>query len=235
MENNEIIVHQGTLEDYLGNSNNKIDSIVVSSNAFGLMDHGFDRSICNILGNNIETQLRKKIIEQYNGEQPVGTTIILPINGDKNVKYIINSPTRRVNYSIKGTDNVYLSMKSLCNSIKHWNINNNDDDNKKIHKVLCTGFGCFYGGINPKESARQTILAWLFSRLNKPNYNDISWEYAETIQSYVKCGSFYSVLDYVIQNPNSLNQNYRSKLKQALFDSSNQSNIKRNSKTCIIM
>eukprot|EP01084_Bolivina_argentea_P002804 5203_1 len=198
----EIAVIRGKFEEHL--ESNSIDCIVSTSNAFGLMDHGFDRSVCKVLsGENdkIETRMQKQILDRYHGEQPIGTCIIIE-TANPNTKYFAHAPTRRINYSIKGTDNIYLAMKAICNEVRIWNEGNSEDN--QIRNVLLTGLGTFYGAVSPDESARQTVLGWLLSRLPKPSISDINWDYAKLRQSLIGYGGFNHFFQYVDKHGGSL-------------------------------
>ena len=215
----EIRIVRGRFEDYL--VTNEVDCIVSSSNAFGLMDHGFDRSICKLLSDQtekIKTRIQHKIIERYDGEQPVGTCIIVETQNEK-IKYLAHSPTRRINYSIKATDNIYMSIKAIINEIKRWNasfdyLENSDD--LKIRNVLLTGLGTFYGAVSAQESARQTVLGWLLGRLPKPKVVDIDWNYAKMRQSLIGYGGFNDVVRYIHENKESLTKSQQTKLAHSL-------------------
>ena len=209
----EINIVQGKLESFL--ELNNIDCIVSSSNAFGLMDHGFDRSVCKVLNdsdNKIKTRVQQEIINKYHGEQPVGTAIIIETHDNK-IKYLLHSPTRRTNYSIKGTDNIYMTIKAICNEIRIWNANNSDDDGKLIKNVLLTGLGTFYGAVSPEESARQSVIGWLLARIPKPKIQDINWNYAKLRQELIGYGGFNHFINYILQYPdNALTKSQQQKL-----------------------
>ena len=118
LSSSEIRVVVGKVEEHL--SSHQIDCIVSSSNAFGLSDHGFDRSVCSVFGaskQRIRARLQQRIIDGFDGEQPVGSCVIVE-TGHPRIPYWANAPTRRVNYSVKGSDNVYVAIKALCHRIR---------------------------------------------------------------------------------------------------------------------
>jgi len=242
----EVKIKCGRFEDYL--VTNDVDCIVSSSNAFGLMDHGFDRSICKLLSGEtekIKTRIQRKIIERYDGEQPIGTCIVVETQ-NKKIKYLAHSPTRRVNYSIKATDNIYLSIKAIMNEIKRWNASLDyleNSDELKIRNVLLTGLGTFYGAVSGKESARQTVLGWLLGRLPKPKVSEVDWEYAKQRQSLIGYGGFNDVIRYIQENKESLTKAQQNKLAQVIdkvhecdIDQANENDQKqKKNRDCIIM
>jgi O-acetyl-ADP-ribose deacetylase (regulator of RNase III) len=56
------------------------DCIVTAANSFGLMDAGIDRAVMKFFGEQVMHTVQKKILEDYLGEQPVGTCLLIPTN-----------------------------------------------------------------------------------------------------------------------------------------------------------
>lgn len=56
-----------------------IDAVVSPANAYGLMDGGYDAAITEYFGRDLQLSIQNKIIEEYFGEQPVGTSISIKI------------------------------------------------------------------------------------------------------------------------------------------------------------
>ena len=50
------------------------DCLVSPANSFGMMDGGMDASIIKFFGRSLEERVQQRIIEDYLGEQPVGTS-----------------------------------------------------------------------------------------------------------------------------------------------------------------
>lgn len=70
-----------------------IDAVVSPANAYGLMDGGYDATITEYFGRDLQLSIQNKIIEEYFGEQPVGTSISIKIpNSDV---LLIHTPTMR--------------------------------------------------------------------------------------------------------------------------------------------
>lgn len=80
--------------EYMKDHNEDIDIIVSPANAFGLMDGGYDGAITKFFGRNLMEKVQKKILEEYGGEQIIGTSISVQIPSDRE-KYIIHTPTMR--------------------------------------------------------------------------------------------------------------------------------------------
>ena len=54
------------------------DCIVTAGNSFGLMDAGMDLAVVRFFGRHVMELIQKQILDDYLGEQPVGTCIIVP-------------------------------------------------------------------------------------------------------------------------------------------------------------
>jgi hypothetical protein len=54
------------------------DCVVTAGNSFGLMDAGMDLAVVRFFGRHVMERIQKQILEDYLGEQPVGTCIIVP-------------------------------------------------------------------------------------------------------------------------------------------------------------
>lgn len=68
-----------------------IDAVVSPANAYGLMDGGYDGALTKYFGKELQLMVQKKIIQQFYGEQPVGTSISFKIPR-RNV-LLIHTPT----------------------------------------------------------------------------------------------------------------------------------------------
>ena len=79
IESGEVAVHNTDLETFL-EENKHIDTIVTAGNSFGIMDGGLDffvRRYYRNKGEDIESIVRYDILSEFNGEQPVGTAMIV--------------------------------------------------------------------------------------------------------------------------------------------------------------
>ncbi|HTP09262.1 MAG TPA: macro domain-containing protein, partial [Anaerolineae bacterium] len=55
----------------------EFDCMVSAANSFGLMDGGVDFAIIEFFGAELERKVQQRILEEYLGEQPVGTSFIV--------------------------------------------------------------------------------------------------------------------------------------------------------------
>ncbi|KAL6046732.1 Macro domain-containing protein [Balamuthia mandrillaris] len=161
----------------------KFDCMVSAANSFGLMDGGVDAAITAFFGDQLQQRVQQHIIDHFDGEQPVGTSFILPTNHPRH-PWLAHTPTMRVPMSIQGTDHVYLAMKAMLRAIKDHNQAHPDN---AICSVACTGLGTFYGMMALDEAARQMALAYR-NFLSPPKR--ITWGYASTRQADVGYGGF---------------------------------------------
>jgi O-acetyl-ADP-ribose deacetylase (regulator of RNase III) len=73
----------------------RADAIVSPANSFGYMDGGLDLLYSQHFGWELEKRLRKLLIEEHDGELPVGQAVIVE-TGREDIPYLISAPTMRV-------------------------------------------------------------------------------------------------------------------------------------------
>lgn len=120
------------------------------------------------------------VLDEYLGEQPVGTSLIVETSSDKHL-FLAHTPTMRVPLSIQYTDNIYLAMWSMLLAVRK----HNQLSDKKINIVACPGLGTGYGRVPFTEAARQMVLAYKHF-LHPPER--IDWAYAELRQEKIRFG-----------------------------------------------
>lgn len=156
----------------------KADCIVSPGNSYGCMDGGVDRFI-NYSLNYISTTVKNMIKTKYNGEQPVGTTMLIKLEkndlSSNNWKYLAHTPTMRIPKDISTSDNAYIAFRSLLRKINSHNLKNSD----KINSVVVTSFCSGAGSMKPDTSAKQMRIAYNLEMSN----NDPGWNIANTIES----------------------------------------------------
>ena len=110
----EVECHQGRFEDV------NFDCVVSAANSFGLMDGGVDQCITDLFGVQMMHRVQGRIIQEFAGEQPVGTSIIVrgnEIPSERN-RYVAHTPTMRIPQSVTGSDNAYRAMKSALLAVQ---------------------------------------------------------------------------------------------------------------------
>jgi O-acetyl-ADP-ribose deacetylase (regulator of RNase III)/protein-tyrosine phosphatase/rhodanese-related sulfurtransferase len=137
------------------------DCMVSAANSFGLMDGGVDDAITQFFGDQLEMRVQQHILRFFDGEQPVGTSFIIP-TFHANHPYLAHTPTLRVLHSIQQTDNVYLAMKAMLRAVADHNERAlmNPQEFKFIETVVCPGLGTNHGNMDLAEAARQMALAY---------------------------------------------------------------------------
>lgn len=162
----------------------EFDCVVSAANSFGLMDGGVDQFITDYFGIQMMKRVQEKVIQEYYGEQPVGTSMIVRGNeqpGQKN-KYVAHTPTMRIPMNINQTSYVYMAMKAMLIAIEKHNNERKiladagiEDEDSMINVVVCPGLGTNAGRVPAEEAGKMMSLA-LYHFLNPPKY--IDWYFA---------------------------------------------------------
>ncbi|WP_035601306.1 macro domain-containing protein [Haloferula sp. BvORR071] len=132
------------------------DCIVTAGNSFGLMDAGVDLAVVKHFGRDLMERIQRQILADFLGEQPVGTSIIVP-TGHPAHPFVAHTPTMRIPMNIRGTDHVYLAMWAALTAVHR---HNRDESQRAIRTLACPGLGTGTGGVEPLEAALQMLLAW---------------------------------------------------------------------------
>jgi O-acetyl-ADP-ribose deacetylase (regulator of RNase III) len=128
---------------------------VTAGNAFGLMTAGIDAAVVRRFGEDLMARVQHRIMDQYFGEQPVGTAFVLP-TGDPTLPFLCHAPTMRVPGSIEGTDKVYAATWAALLAIEA----HNRAADLAIGVVGFPAMGTGFGGVPFDEAARQMAAAY---------------------------------------------------------------------------
>lgn len=131
------------------------DCMVSPANSFGMMDGGIDTAIIRFFGNSLMARVQQRILEDYLGEQPVGTSMIVETGHYKH-PFLAHTPTMRVPMIIAGTDIPYIAMWAMLLAVRH----HNQHARQKINTIACPGLGTGIGRVPYTEAARQMALAY---------------------------------------------------------------------------
>ncbi len=164
----------------------RFDCMVSAANSFGLMDGGVDLAITRFFGMQLMRRVQERIINEWRGEQPVGTSMLVE-TGHEAHPFIAHTPTMRTPLDIRHTDNPYLAMWAMLNAVHRHNQAYNHSDEGFIEFVACPGLGTATGRMPFTEAARQMALAWQNFR-NPPR--SIDWGYAEARQKAIRYGGY---------------------------------------------
>jgi O-acetyl-ADP-ribose deacetylase (regulator of RNase III) len=143
-------VHLGSFE-----SLPSFDCVATAGNSFGLMDAGMDLALVKFFGTQVQDRIQKRILEDYCGEQPVGTAFMVE-TGRLDHPYVVHAPTMRIPMNIAGTDHVYLATWATLLAVRH----HNRTAERKIETLVCPAFGAGTGGVAGIEVGFQMKLAW---------------------------------------------------------------------------
>lgn len=131
------------------------DCFVTAGNSFGLMSAGIDAAVVRQFGEQIMRTVQHRIMDEYFGEQPIGTAFIVP-TANAAIPYVAHAPTMRVPGSIEGTDKVYNATWAALLAIHM----HNRVCEQKIEVVAFPAMGTGFGGVPYGEAARQMAAAY---------------------------------------------------------------------------
>ena len=131
------------------------DCFVTAANAFGIMNAGIDAAVIRFHGEDLMRRVQTRILDEYLGEQPIGTSFIEP-TGNSDFPFIAHSPTMRVPGSIAGTDKVYAATwASLLAVYRH-----KAKSETPMNTIVFPAMGAGFGGVPYSEVARQMAVAY---------------------------------------------------------------------------
>jgi O-acetyl-ADP-ribose deacetylase (regulator of RNase III) len=131
------------------------DCFVTAGNSFGLMTAGIDAAVVRRFGEPLMQQVQHRIMDEYFGEQPVGTAFIVPTEHPE-IPFLAHAPTMRVPGSIEGTDKVYNATWAALLAIHA----HNRVSERKIAVAAFPAMGTGFGGMPHGEAARQMAAAY---------------------------------------------------------------------------
>lgn len=149
-----------------------IEAVVSPANSFGLMDGGYDKAITDYFGEELMKNVQKSILLKWRGEQPVGTSMSVPIyNRVFNTIYgskiciLIHTPSMRTPEVIKDSRIIYQCMRTTLIEALRQEVNN----------IVIPAFGGLTGRVKCDEIAKMMFLAYK-QIYNQPN--ELNWGYA---------------------------------------------------------
>lgn len=155
-----------SFQSFMSKNKDKIECVVSPANSFGLMDGGYDLVLTNWYGNQLQKRVQEYIIKNFLGEQPVGTSFIIPTNKDN--QYLIHTPTMRTPEMVTDARIVYQCMRTTLLVA----LQNN------IQSILIPMFACHTGMVKPQIVSKMMWKA--YEQINNPP-EKIDWNYVETV------------------------------------------------------
>jgi O-acetyl-ADP-ribose deacetylase (regulator of RNase III) len=131
------------------------DCLVSPANSFGMMDGGIDAAIVRYFGQSLMDRVQRRILDDYLGEQPVGTSFIVE-TGHPQHPFLAHTPTMRVPMSVTGTDIPYIAMWAMLLAVRQ----HNQQHQQPIRSIACPGLGTGIGKVPYGEAARQMAVAY---------------------------------------------------------------------------
>jgi len=163
----EVMIKYGIFEHI------NFDCIVSPANSFGLMDGGIDEAISMFFGPQMQIDVQARILSEFGGEQPIGTSIIVAgtkFNEPQRIRYVAHTPTMIIPTMIAGTTNIYMAMKAMLLAVESFN-----KIEQRINSVVCSGLGTGAGRVPPKEAAREMVKAYT-NFIHRPDH--LVWPFA---------------------------------------------------------
>ncbi len=150
-------------------SHHYVQCVVSPANALGLMDGGYDFALTEWYGDQLQKRVQQYIIENYYGEQPVGTSFVIETNKDH--QYLIHTPTMQTPQEIEDPRVIYQCMRTtLIEAKKHY-----------IESILIPMFGGDTGKVKPQIIAK---MMWKAYEQLKNTPSKLDWEYAEKVELF---------------------------------------------------
>lgn len=150
-----------------------IEVIVSPANSFGLMDGGYDKAITDYFGEDLMRDVQEVIIRDWFGEQPVGTSMSVPIYnrriingiGVESHPILIHTPNMRTPEIIKDSRIIYQCMRTTII----------EAEKQETCSIVIPAFGGATGRVPCDEIAKMMFLAYKQIN-NRPT--KIDWSYA---------------------------------------------------------
>lgn len=132
------------------------DCLVSAANSFGFMSGGVDAAIVGFFGDELQARVQARIRDEYLGEQPVGTSLIVE-TGHPQHPYVAHTPTMRLPMPVARTDYAYLATWAMLLAVR---AHNRAGKTPPIRSVACPGLCTATGRMPPEEAARQMACAY---------------------------------------------------------------------------
>jgi O-acetyl-ADP-ribose deacetylase (regulator of RNase III) len=163
------------------------DCLVGGVNSFGLMSVGHDLAAAAQFGPTLQARVQAAILDEYLGEQPVGTALLVE-TGRADGPYFVHAPIMRVTMRVAFSDHVYCALYAALLAVRRHNraaANAPADSARQIQRVAVPSLGTGEGGLPPAQSARQMALA--YKNITHPP-DHISWHMANNRQQEIRYG-----------------------------------------------
>ena len=122
---------------------------------------GIDAAVVEMHGRVLMERVQHRILEDYLGEQPVGTCFLIETETE-GFPFVAHAPTMRMPGPIDGTDAVYRATWAALLAVYHHNraVRLGEREQREIRSVAMPAMGTGYGAVPVSESARQMAAAY---------------------------------------------------------------------------
>ena len=155
---------RGEFKRFMG-EHPEVDCVVSPANSYGIMDGGYDRAITDWFGTGLMEAVQRKIVGEWHGEQPVGTSISVRHEGIT----LIHTPAMRVPSEITDPMVVYHCMRTALIEAMHCGV--------ERMVVPAWGAGC---GMLPFGIVAD-LMAAAYSQIMNPPVR-LDWAYVNSRQ-----------------------------------------------------
>ena len=135
-------VHRGSILDL------QCDAVVSPANSFGFMDGGIDALYLDHFGPEVQTRLRRAILECHHGELLVGAAEIIETD-DPQIPYLVAAPTMRVPMILQESVNAYLAARAALLLVTHGHFGHGAEQgqpvSEKVKAIAFPGLGTGVG------------------------------------------------------------------------------------------
>jgi O-acetyl-ADP-ribose deacetylase (regulator of RNase III) len=132
------------------------DCFVTAGNSFGIMNAGIDAAVIQFHGEGLMKRIQDRILNEFLGEQPIGTCIIEP-TATQDYPFVAHAPTMRVPGSIAGSDKVYSATLAALVAVYRAKA----ELKLPINTVVFPAMGAGFGNVPFDEVARQMSVAYM--------------------------------------------------------------------------
>jgi len=149
----DVSVHRGSIFDVA------CDAVVSPANSYGFMDGGIDALYLDRFGVEVQTRLRRLILDRHHGELLVGGAEAVE-TGDPAQPYLIAAPTMRVPMVLgPETINPYLATRAVLLLARHGTLPIGERLSDRLRAIAFPGMGTGVGRVPAEICARQMRAA----------------------------------------------------------------------------
>lgn len=149
----EVSVHRGSIFDVA------CDAVVSPANSFGFMDGGIDALYVDRFGVEVQTRLRRLILDRHHGELLIGNAEVVE-TGDLAQPFLIAAPTMRVPMVLRPeTVNPYLATRAVLLLARHGTLPTGEPLSDRLRTIAFPGMGTGVGRVPAELCARQMRAA----------------------------------------------------------------------------